>query len=379
MNTIKTLQDLQHLSKNESHVLKFWTYEFSVPKEIRKFKDSDYEALKQMMNEYLSKYYDWHSDNSPLLNQLINKEDKDNEWFFTKNKFVLVYQDDAWNPIWLIAINNKRWPSIKTWPLLVHHAHQGQWIWKTLKLVSEKICRDLWAHKMYATTSFSNTAALSLNKILWYKQEAYYKDQYKKWSDEVILWKILTPEREICREYQNDIQTTLLSVYNNCPLHWKLKIRRATQEDKSFMENTRLIYEQRHDDLNYDFIENMINAQERGMNFQSKWKQVLVVEDESWIQWMWTLTPKRWWPCKLYPIQWSGEAQKNIIASSESTCKEIWGTKLYTFVQEYDTDELQFLLDQWFSIAENKEEWISGKIQSPYKIGYNIIALEKMV
>jgi hypothetical protein len=46
--------------------------------------------------------------------------------------------------------------------------------------MSELICRELGAHKMYATTSYQNEGALKLNEVLGYKKEVLYTDQYKK-------------------------------------------------------------------------------------------------------------------------------------------------------------------------------------------------------
>lgn len=375
----KTIEELERWIQEEGYNLSFWDQEFAVPPVIRKFKDSDYELLKTIMNDYLSKFYDGHSDKTPLLDQLIWKEDRDDQWFFTKNKFILIYQNENWEPIWLIAINNKRGPSVKTWPLIVHEDYHGQGAGRTLKLMSELICRKLWAHKMYATTSYQNQVALKLNEVLGYKKEVLYTDQYKKWSNEVILGKILQPENELSYEERQEVQKNIKSVIVNWNIVWSYSITNASEEDISFLENIREVYSQRHDDLWSDFTYGMVSAQERWMNFQTKWKSVLVLSDEEGQKAMWTLTPKRWWPCKLYPLGWVQEAQEKIIQESEKICKEIWWTKIYSFVQEFDKEQYEFMISQWFRIAKNEEIGIWWIIQSAYKVGYNIIALEKML
>lgn len=328
-------------------------------KRIRSYKDSDYEALSSWMVD-LGKFYDGHSEDNKLLDQLVGTEKADKAGFFTKNKFMFICEVDD-QPAGMICLNYKRGGSTKIGPVIVNPEIRGQGVGTSLLKTAEEVGMASGSRKLYATTSHLNEPINHLFVKMGYKIEAKFPDQYKKGSIELIWGKHL---EEVPILSGQEIESVLFEEGNPT----SIEIDSFAGESIDFINNTNSLYQQWHDDLGSDFVEGMIAGVGRGLDFQNKGKIILLARSGSEIKGMVTFTPKRGGPVKLYPFCGTPSAQKSLIESAKAIAKKNNNHKLYTFVHSLDIKQLEFLESEGFSKR--------GEIESPYKLGHNLIPLD---
>lgn len=326
---------------------------------IRSYKNSDYKSLSLWMND-LAKFYDGHNEDNKLLDQLIGSEKIDKTGFFTKNKFMFIYEVDN-QPAGMICLNCKRGGSTKIGPVIVNPEIRGKGMGSSLINTAEEVAIASGTRKLYATTSHLNGHINHLFKKTGYKIEAEFPDQYKKGSIELIWGKHLIKSTEI---ENNKVQ----SVLNTSKIIGNLKVDTIKNQYLDFITQVNSIYQQWHDDLGNDFIEGMVAGTERGLSFQNKGKVIFIARDENGEKGMMTFTPKRGGPVKLYPFCGTPDAQKSMIENAKIIAKENKNHKFYTFVHISDTNQIEFLE----SIGFTKR----GIIESPYKSGHDLVPLD---
>lgn len=326
---------------------------------IRSYKDSDYEALSSWMVD-LGKFYDGHSEDSKLLDQLVGTEKADKAGFFTKNKFMFICEVNN-QPTGMICLNYKRGGSTKIGPVIVNPEIRGQGVGTSLLRTAEEVAIASDSRKLYATTSHLNEPINHLFVKMGYKIEAQFPDQYKKGSMELIWGKHL---KEVSILSDQEIESVFFEDDNPT----SVEIDNFTGESINFINNTNSIYQQWHDDLGSDFIEGMIAGVGRGLDFQNKGKTILLARSGNKIKGMVTFTPKRGGPVKIYPFCGTLEAQKSLIESAKTIGQKNNNHKLYTFVHFLDIKEIEFLESIGFSKR--------GVIESPYKLGHDLVPLD---
>lgn len=120
---------------------------------IRSYRPEDYPYLDQWM-ESLATFYDGHTPEHKLLDQLVNTEMADPRGFFTKSKALLVSYDEATGvPTGAICLNHKRGGAVKIGPVVVDAALRGQGIGKALFTAADAYAEAVGARKLFATTS----------------------------------------------------------------------------------------------------------------------------------------------------------------------------------------------------------------------------------
>lgn len=328
-------------------------------KRIRSYKDSDYKTLSSWMIE-LGKFYDGHNEDNKLLDQLVGTEKADKTGFFTKNKFMFICEVDD-QPAGMICLNYKRGGSIKIGPVIVNPEIRGQGIGASLLKTAKEVAITSGHRKLYATTSHLNEPINHLFVKMGYKIEAQFPDQYKKGSVELIWGKHL---KEFSILSDQNIESILFE--EDSPE--SIEIDKFTGKSIGFIDKTISIYQQWHDDLGSDFIEGMIAGVGRGLDFQNKGKTIILARKENEIKGMVTFIPKRGGPVKIYPLCGTPSAQKSLIESVKILAHQNHNHKLYTFVHSLDTKQIEFLESIGFSKR--------GIIESPYKLGHNLIPLD---
>lgn len=329
---------------------------------IRSYKDSDYKYLSSWMVD-LGKFYDGHDQKNKLLDQLVGTEKADQKGFFTKNKFMFICEVDN-KPAGMICLNYKRGGSTKIGPVIVNPEIRGEGVGSSLLKTAEEIAITSESRKLYATTSHLNHPINHLFTKMGYEIEAKFPDQYKKGSEELIWGKHLVAP-PICQ--QNQIESVLVSDREG----QDREICIIDEKHFNFICKVNYVYQQWHDDLNDDFVQGMIAGAKRGLSFQNKGKTILISESKDGPQGMITFTPKRGGPVKLYPIYGSSSNQKILIEKAKVIARNNGNHKLYTFTHCSDYKEMSFLE----SIGFTKR----GLIQSPYKLGQDLVPLDIFV
>lgn len=363
-------EKVNDVKKNSSNnILKniswFDWYESTLPEWVRLFKDSDYKIVDHWMKD-LANFYDGHTENNKLIDQLVGAEKTDKIGYFTKSKLILMLED-WWVPLWMFCLNFKRWWSVKIWPVVVAPEARWKWIWKLLFSTIDKIGNDFDIRKLYATTSHLNERINKIFPKYWFIVEATYPNQYKKWSNELIRWKMKDK-----KEDKNKSKITK-SVHSEIIPQWKMHItNELVEKDIEYINNVLEIYNQWHNDLWEDFLNMMIKWYKRWKEdlwFQNKSKEILIAKDDKWNHlWLIVFSPKRWWPVKIYPISWTTKAQDEMTKRSIEIAKENGCHKLYTFAHESDTKQIECLKKIWFI-----ERWT---LISPYKEENNLITFD---
>lgn len=333
-----------------------------IDKNIRSYLPQDYELLANYMND-LGKFYDGHDEQNPFIDQLVGTEIEDKNGFFTKNKSMLVYDING-ETGGMICLNYKRGGSTKIGPLIVNPNFRGQGIGTKLMQLADQVALVGGIRKLYATTSHLNEAVNSLFIKQGYKIEAKFPDQYKKGSIEYIWGKHIQQPNYI---NDNDINSVLIEQDNIT----NLKVKSAQEQDLDYLNNINPYFQQWHDDLGSDFVDMMFNGHKRGLDFQAKGKEILIAHNNGSNFGSLTYTPKRGGPVKIYPLFGTQQAQEQLLDKSLEIAIQLQNHKLYTFVHENDKLEYSFLFNYGFKPR--------GILQSPYKDGHNLIAMDKFV
>ncbi|HMT01611.1 MAG TPA: GNAT family N-acetyltransferase [Candidatus Absconditabacterales bacterium] len=345
----------------------FEEYESHLPDGVRLFNLKDYDLVGERMTD-LTNFYDGHTDDNKLIDQLVGTEKIDQIGYFTKSKLMLMFEHEG-VPLGMVCLNIKRGGSVKIGPVIVAPEARGKGIGKLLFSTIDKIADDFKIRKLYATTSHLNDRVNSIFSKYGYNIEATYPDQYKQGSNEHIWGKIQNESTNENLEVINSVSSNIESV-GNIKIHGTVE-----EEDKEYLDETLRIYRQRHNDLGADFLHMMLKGYERGkenLSFQNKSKMILIAKDEIG-NYVGTLvySPKRGGPVKIYPISGTPEAQSQMIQQSLDFAKENGSHKLYTFAHENDFAQIDILEQIGFTLR--------GKLISPYKNGHNLLTFDLFV
>lgn len=331
---------------------------------VRSFVKSDYKHLDKWMVS-LSAFYDGHTAESKLLDQLVGSEQADPNGFFTKKKALLVsYDESSGNPTGALCLNYKRGGAVKIGPVVVDGERRGQGIGKTLFAAADIFAGAVEARKLFATTSHLNTAVNRLFDSYGFAVEATFPDQYKRGSNELVWGKFTEGHPALADQ-------TVKSLVQE-PVGPVVKIDSYTEADRRFVTYVNNTYNGWHDDLGEDFIDGMVAGQGRGLSYQDKGKVILLgkTEDDKPVG-MLTFTPKRGGPVKIYPVAGSADAQATLLDRATDIAREHGNHKLYTFAHESDRAQHRLLTEQDFVMR--------GMLRSPYKDGHDLNAFDKMI
>lgn len=333
---------------------------------VRSYRPEDYDLLDEWMKT-LANFYDGHTPDNKLLDQLVGAEVADPCGFFTKSKALVVTTNpETGAPTGATTINFKRGGAVKIGPVVVDTALRGQGIGKTLFDAADVFADTVGARKIFATTSHLNEPVNRLFTRYGFTVEATFPDQYKRGSQELI-WGRFVGEHP----HGSDLDDVRSVVHpsNGRPVE---SITPYTNDDREYVARVNSIYGGWHDDLGEDFIDGMVAGQDRGLNFQAKGKVILIGKDaDGEAQGMLTFTPKRGGPVKIYPIAGTPEAQATLLDEAVRLARENDNHKLYTFSPATDTDQHRLLAEQGFVQR--------GVLRSPYKDGHDLFAFDKMV
>lgn len=334
---------------------------------IRSYRPEDYDPLELWMRS-LAEFYDGHTPDNKLIDQLVGAETADPCGFFTKSKALVVatHAENLDVPVGATTINFKRGGAVKIGPVVVDAALRGNGIGKTLFQAADAFAGAVGARKIFATTSHLNTPVNTLFQRYGFTVEATFPDQYKPGSQELIWGKFVGDH-----PHESD-SSSVGSVVHPSNGRTVETITPYTEADREYVAGVNDTYNGWHDDLGEDFIDGMVAGQERGLNFQSKGKIILVGKDtDGEAQGMLTFTPKRGGPVKIYPIAGTPEAQASLLDRAVDLALEHGNHKLYTFSPATDTAQHQLLAGQGFVQR--------GVLRSPYKDGHDLIAFDRMV
>ncbi len=329
---------------------------------IRSYRDGDYDPLALWMND-LSRFYDGHDEDNKLIDQLVGAEKGDRSGFFTKEKFMFVYEVGD-HPAGMLCLNYKRGGAAKIGPVIVNSQVRGQGVGGNLMKTAEEVATVGAVRKLYATTSHLNGHVNHLFEKAGYKVEAEFPDQYKRGSRELIWGKHLANPQEL-----DNIQVE--SALKSGETSGLMRVASITGESLDFIVRVNGVYQQWHDDLGSDFIAGMVAGAERGLNFQQKGKVIFVAADDEGEKGMMTFTPKRGGPVKLYPLYGTVDGQRQMIEKAEAVARRNENHKFYTFAHTADKNQIDMLESIGFVRR--------GVLESPYKSGHDLVPLDMMI
>ena len=226
--------------------------------------------------ESLATFYDGHTLENKLLDQLVGAELVDSRGFFTKSKALLVSHDETSStPTGALCFNHKRGGAVKIGPVVVDAVLRGQGIGKTLFEAADAYAKATGARKLFATTSHLNTPVNRLFEHYGYHVEATFPDQYKQGSEELV-WGKFTEGHPVI-ETKKEVPSTVMQHIGQIAA-----VRIFSEINRDFITRVNSVYGTWHDDLGEDFIQGMIAGQERGLQsgllFQQKGKVIYVAE-----------------------------------------------------------------------------------------------------
>lgn len=322
-----------------------------------KVNDNYLETIETWLPE-LGNFYDGHKD-SKFFEQITNKDTNDPYGYFTQKK-------ELWSAteknelLGFVCLNSKRGGSIKIGPIMVSPNHRGKGVGKFL--INHSILRgkEMSARKLYATTSSLNIPAGRLFESLGFTKEASLPNQYKQGAEKFIWGLFLNT-------VQNAQKPSGSLVKNgNEKSHSVRGYEDAT--DRTVLEDAVHTITEWHTDLDQGFIEGIVNATKRNLDYETKGKEIFISEANGKQTGVAVTTPKRGGPVKVYPLTGSESSQTNLIEAIKSFYSQRGYKKLYTFIPETDKAHLQLLTNLGFTER--------GILESPYKDGYNLAILD---
>lgn len=331
---------------------------------FQKIRETDLPCLKELLPE-LGKFYDGH-ENSRFFDQLVNKEKHDSNGYFTLKKEIWIARGQNDQCCGFICLNYKRGNTVKIGPIIVNPVHRSQGVGKFLiKSSLEKLNRES-VRKVYATTSSENAPASELFKKSGFRLEVELPEQYRKGNKELIWGYFFDFPKEIFVNQNSLLLTTTKTV----PL-LKLSILNPTTDSRHLKKVISVIKEW-HADIDSSFTNQITKAAERGLDFETKGKLILIVKDEnSSLYGMAIAAPKRGGSVKVYPLYGTKEALFLLIESLKNRFKNLDYRKLYTFSHANDEKFIEALTTLGFTLR--------GDISSPYKSGHDLAVLDLFV
>ena len=336
---------------------------------IRSYRPGDYPYLDQWMGS-LATFYDGHTPENKLLDQLVDTELGDPRGYFTKSKMLIVSYDEATNtPTGALCLNNKRGGAVKIGPVVVDTELRGRGIGKTLFTAADVVAEAVGARKLFATTSHLNTPVNRLFERYGYTVEATFPDQYKQGSEELI-WGKFTEGHPDQSAVNGNGRASVVAPPNGSVS----AITPYTDADRGYVATVNSVYGNWHDDLGEDFIDGMVAGHVRGaesdLSFQEKGKVIFIGRAANGEPTgMLTFTPKRGGPVKLYPVAGTPDTEVALLGHVGGFARDRGNHKLYTFAHVADGAQQDVLATQGF--VER------GTLQSPYKDGHDLVAFDK--
>lgn len=332
---------------------------------FQKIRETDLPCLKELLPE-LGKFYDGH-ENSRFFDQLVNKEKHDSNGYFTLKKEIWVARDQNDQCCGFICLNYKRGNTVKIGPIIVNPSNRGEGVGKFLiKSSLEKLNRES-IRKVYATTSSENIPASDLFKKSGFRLEVELPEQYRKGNKELIWGYFFDFPKEI---FVNNNSLLIKETSENAAL-LKLSSYDPTTDAKQLKKVINIIKEW-HDDIDSSFEKQITKAAERGLDFETKGKLLLIIKNQSSdLCGMAIAAPKRGGAVKIYPLFGTKDALSLLIESLISRFKNLGYRKLYTFSHANDEKYIEVLISLGFTLR--------GDISSPYKSGHDLAVLDIFV
>ncbi len=241
--------------------------------QIRKYQASDYDIIAPWFND-LSKFYDGHTEDKKLIDQLVNCEEQDAKGFFTVSKQLYVCVASNQELLGFFCLNYKRGDAVKLGPIITSPLSRGRGIGKYMFNFIDTECKKNKIRKIYATTSHLNDSVNNLFIKYGYTKEALYPNHYKNGSNEIIWGKIFIPDSGSVLDLESSL---CLPEVNGAII-----VRDFTPEqDSNFLSRViEKIYSQWHNDLGTSFTNSIIHGYQRAkdatLDFQDKSKLVLI-------------------------------------------------------------------------------------------------------
>ncbi len=322
----------------------------------------DFRHLRILLPE-LSNFYDGHK-NSKFFDQLVNKETRDANGYFTLKKEIWVAKDRNSNFCGFVCLNYKRGNTVKIGPIIVNPSCRGQGVGKFLINSSIEKVKKENIRKIYATTSSENVAATQLLKSSGFQLETELPDQYRQGKIELVWGHFIDSPKET---FIN--KNTLLSYEEK---DFVSITAFDSKKDTEYLENTINNIAEWHDDIDQSFCKQIIKATERGLDIESKGKLILVARSPIGIQTgIVVATPKRGGSVKIYPLYGNKHSIKLLIKALKQEFSRLGYRKLYTFSHTNDAEYQNVLLNNGFTLR--------GKLFSPYKTGYDLAVLDALI
>lgn len=330
---------------------------------IRMYENGDYKVIDPWFSA-LAEFYDGHTSDKKLIDQLVDRQVNDPEGFFTLAKEIFICEEYG-EILGFFCLNYKRGQAIKLGPLIVSPTARGRGVGKFLFRYIDELCTAKKIRKIYATTSHLNEKVNALFSQNGYRQEALYPDQYKIASNEIIWGKIFIPDTAPGQE-----NNSLLINGDE-----EVSVRDFDPEtDISYLKKCEALYTTWHDDLGDDFIQSTLSGYHRGttsMDFQAKTKAILVACHGDMIHGMGVLSPKRGGAAKLYPFYGTSNSQQAIIQRVVELKDEYGIRKIYSFCSVLDNNQRASFLKNGF--AER------GILVQPYKSNTRLVTYDLFI
>ncbi len=313
----------------------------------------------------LGKFYDGH-ENAKFFDQLINKDKKDNNGYFTIKKEIWSALGDMDEFCGFVCLNYKRGNTVKIGPIMVDPKYRGNGIGRFMitsilkKLEKEKI------RKVYATTSSENVPACKLFQNAGFRLEVELPEQYRVGNKEYI-WGYFFESPTV-------IFLNKRSLFDpNSSEEGNLQVKDFNPEtDVEYLQKIIKIIKEWHDDITPNFLRQIIDATNRGLDFETKGKLILVTKDINNLPTgLVVAAPKRGGSVKIYPMYGNTPSIEGMIGKLRRIFKEKGYRKLYTFVHASDDRYIQQLINFGFCLR--------GTILSPYKSGHDLAVLDLFI
>jgi len=321
-------------------------------------------SIKNLLPE-LGKFYDGH-ENAKFFNQLIDKDKKDNNGYFTIKKEIWSVLGDQSEFCGFVCLNYKRGNTVKIGPIMVSPNCRGIGIGKfMIKSTLEKLEKET-VRKVYATTSDENTPANKLFKNTGFQLEVELPEQYRAGNKENIWGYFFERPTEI---FLNE--KSLLSQEDSVDESLQIK-EFSSETDTQYLQKIIKIIKEWHDDIDSGFLKQIIDATRRGLDFETKGKLILIAKNSKDLPLGLAIAaPKRGGSVKIYPMSGNVNSIKMMIGELKTIFKKQGYRKLYTFVHASDDKYIQQLINFGFCLR--------GTILSPYKSGHDLAVLDLFI
>ena len=239
-------------------------------------------------------------------------------------------------------------------------SHRSKGVGSFLIENSIKRGKETGARKIYATTSSLNIPAFYLFKSAGFIIEATLPNQYRNGTEEYI-WGLFL-------DIPQDTINPRNSLMDNFGQERHTIRKYLDLTDRAYLEEAVNTIREWHADLDNTFIEGIVKATSRNLDYETKGKEIFVSEVNGKHSGIAVTTPKRGGPVKVYPLFGSPSSQSELIGIIRNFYIQKGYKKLYTFVPHSDHKHLNQLGNLGFTQR--------GILRSPYKDGYDLAILD---